>query len=52
MSKKVKIIVPLPLDEKGVANRRPQLPDELIRSGFEVEFVAVKNGATTGYSPS
>lgn len=50
MGKKVKIIVPLPLDEAGVENRRAQLPDEMIRDGFEVEFVAVKNGAALGDS--
>lgn len=50
MNKRVKVIVPLPLDEAGVANRRAQLPDELIRPGFEVEYVAVKNGPALGDS--
>jgi allantoin racemase len=50
VNKRVKIIVPLPLDEKGVENRRAQLPDASIRPGFEVEFVAVKNGAALGDS--
>jgi len=50
VSKRVKIIVPLPLDRVGVENRRAQLPDEMIRPGFEVEFVAVKNGAALGDS--
>ena len=43
MNKRVKVIVPFPFDEKGIANRRSQLPDALIRSGFEAEFVPVKN---------
>lgn len=45
MSKRVKIIVPFPLDEQGLANRRAQLPDGLIRPGFEVDFVAAKNSS-------
>ena len=43
MNKRVKVIVPFPFDEKGLANRRSQLPDALIRPGFEAEFVPVKN---------
>jgi len=50
VSKRIKIIIPVPVDESGVVNRRAQLPDELIRSGFEVEFVSVKNGAELGDS--
>ena len=50
MNRKVKVLVPLPLEEAGVANRRAQLPDGLIRPGFEVEFVAVKNGAALSHS--
>lgn len=50
MPYRVKVIVPIPMDARGVANRRAQLPDELIRPGFEVEFVAVKNGAALGDS--
>lgn len=50
INKRVKVIVPFPLDEQGVANRRAQLPDELIRPGFEVDFVAVKNAGALGDS--
>ena len=50
MSKRVKIIVPIPMDEAGVANRASQLPAERIRDGYEVEFVAVKWGAALGDS--
>lgn len=42
-SKKVKFIVPFPLDENGVKLRESQLPKELIKPGFEVKFVPVKN---------
>lgn len=48
MNKRVKIIVPFPLDEQGLANRRAQIPDTLIRSGFEVDFAAVKNSGGLG----
>jgi len=50
MNKRIKVIVPFPFDEKGVANRRAQLPDEMIRAGFEVEFVPVKNSCSFGDS--
>lgn len=50
MSKRVKVIVPFPFDEKGIANRRAQLPRECIRPGFEVEFVPVRNSCAYGDS--
>lgn len=50
MSQRIKVIVPIPMDGAGVANRRAQLPNELVRPSFEVEFVAVKNGAALGDS--
>ncbi len=50
MNKRVKIIVPIPMDEAGVANRASQLPAERIRDGFDVEFVAVSWGAALGDS--
>ena len=50
MTNKVKIIVPIPMDEAGVANRAAQLPHELIMPGTEVEFVAVSWGAALGDS--
>ena len=45
---KVKIIVPIPMDQAGVNNRAAQLPKELIAPGMEVEFVAVNWGAALG----
>ena len=50
MSKRVKIIVPIPMDQAGVANRASQLSAEHIRDGYEVEFVAVSWGAALGDS--
>jgi len=50
MTKRIKIIVPIPMDEAGVANRASQLPAERIRDGYEVEFVAVSWGAALGDS--
>jgi len=47
---KVKFIVPFPFDEKGIANRRAQLPGEFIRPGFQVEFVPVRNSCARGDS--
>ncbi len=50
MAKRIKIIVPIPMDEASVANRAKQLPKEIIADGFEVDFVAVKTGAALGDS--
>ena len=50
MNKRVKVIIPFPFDEKGIANRRAQLPNEFIRPGFEVEFVPVQNSCAYGDS--
>jgi len=50
VSNRIKIIVPIPMDEAGVANRASQLPAERIRDGYEVEFVAVNWGAALGDS--
>jgi len=50
VSKRVKVIIPFPFDETSIANRRAQLPNELIRSGFEVEFVPVRNSGASGGS--
>jgi allantoin racemase len=44
--KRIKIIVPFPFDEAGVANRRAQLPEEFIRPEFSVDFVPVKNSGS------
>ncbi len=48
MTRRVKIIVPIPMDEAGVANRSKQLSREMIAPGYEVEFVSVKAGAAFG----
>ena len=50
MKKRIKIIVPIPLDAAGVANRAGQLPRHLIMPEMEVEFVAVQWGAALGDS--
>ncbi|NVE95614.1 aspartate/glutamate racemase family protein [Altererythrobacter lutimaris] len=47
---RIKVIVPIPMDEAGVANRAEQLPDEFVRPGFKPEFEAVKWGAALGDS--
>lgn len=48
--KRVKVIVPIPMDAAGVANRASQLPPELIAPGFRPEYVAVTWGAALGDS--
>jgi allantoin racemase len=50
VTKRIKVIVPVPMDAAGVANRIAQLPPSLIRAGFEPEFVAVSWGAALGDS--
>ena len=49
-TKRIKVIVPIPMDEAGVANRRSQLSDALIAPGFAPEFAAVPWGAALGDS--
>ena len=46
--KRIKVIVPIPLDAAGVANRAQQLPAALIHNGYQVEFAAVTWGAALG----
>lgn len=48
--KKIKVIVPIPMDEAGVANRAEQLPDDFVAPGFKPEFEAVPWGAALGDS--
>jgi allantoin racemase len=48
--KRIKVIVPIPMDAAGVANRASQLPANLISPGFKPEFVAVEWGAALGDS--
>jgi allantoin racemase len=47
---RIKVIVPIPMDAAGVANRAAQLPPEVIAPGFKPEFAAVKWGAALGDS--
>ena len=48
--KRIKVIVPIPMDEAGVANRAEQLPAHFVRAGFQPEFEAVRWGAALGDS--
>ena len=48
--KRIKIIVPIPMDAAGVAKRAAQLPATLIHANFQVEFAAVSWGAALGDS--
>lgn len=50
MTKRIKVIVPIPMDAAGVAARAQQLPPDMVRAGFEPEFVAVPWGAALGDS--
>ncbi|MFN3231148.1 MAG: aspartate/glutamate racemase family protein [Alphaproteobacteria bacterium] len=50
MSKRIKIIVPIPMDDAGVANRAAQLPSSQIGPGYSVDFEAVSYGAALGDS--
>jgi allantoin racemase len=50
VGQRIKIIVPIPMDAAGVANRASQLPPEAIAPGFQPEFAAVNWGAALGDS--
>jgi allantoin racemase len=50
VTKRIKVIVPIPMDEAGVANRASQLPPAQVREGFAPEFAAVPWGAALGDS--
>lgn len=50
MAHRVKVVVPIPMDEAGVANRRSQLAGADIAPGYDVDFVAVDDGAALGDS--
>lgn len=50
MTKRIRVIVPIPMDAAGVANRAAQLPADFVRPGFAPEFVAVPFGAALGDS--
>ncbi len=47
---RIKVIVPIPMDAAGVANRASQLPPAMIAPGFSPEFAAVPWGAALGDS--
>lgn len=50
MDKRIKVIVPIPMDEAGVENRAAQLPPQQIAPGYQVDFEAVSYGAALGDS--
>lgn len=50
MGGRVLVIVPIPMDDAGVANRAAQLPAVHIADGFDVDFKAVTYGAALGDS--
>lgn len=47
---RIKVIVPIPMDGEGVANRAGQLAADAIAPGFKPEFTAVGWGAALGDS--
>ncbi|QYO63245.1 aspartate/glutamate racemase family protein [Leptolyngbya sp. 7M] len=49
-NKRIKVIVPIPMDEAGVAARAAQLPAGFVAPGFAPEFAAVPWGAALGDS--
>lgn len=49
-NKRIKIIVPIPMDKESVKNRASQLTDDMISPGYSVEFVAVSWGCALGDS--
>jgi allantoin racemase len=48
--KRIKVIVPIPMDAAGIAARAAQLPAQRIGPGFQPEFAAVPWGAALGDS--
>ena len=50
MNRRIKIIIPIPMNQAGVDNRASQLPAHLILPGFHPEFVPVAKGASLGDS--
>ncbi len=50
IERRIKVIVPIPMDEAGVANRAAQLPSDFVAPGFSAHFAAVKWGAALGDS--
>lgn len=50
MDQRIKVIIPIPMDQAGADNRASQLPANLILPGFHPEFVPVAKGASLGDS--
>lgn len=50
MVHRIKVIIPIPMDQVGAENRASQLPANLILPGFHPEFVPVAKGASLGDS--
>jgi allantoin racemase len=48
MTKRIRIIIPVPLPQAALNNFAAQLPSELISPGFSVEFVATRAGGRLG----
>lgn len=48
---KIRFIAPFPQDDKQLRARRVQIPDDIVASDIEIEFVAVRDGTTGGPSP-
>ncbi len=49
-TKRIKVIVPIPMDDAGVAARAEQLPSDFVAQGFAPELAAVQWGAALGDS--
>lgn len=47
-ARRIKVIVPVPLPPGSLRDYEAQVPPELVSPGFEVEFVAVRNGGVHG----
>jgi hypothetical protein len=43
--KRIKVIVPIPMDEAGVSGRAKQLLTDTVRTGFQPEFDGVSSSA-------
>jgi allantoin racemase len=50
MNHRIKVIIPVPMDQAGADNRASQLPANFILPGFFPEFVPVAKGASLGDS--
>lgn len=46
MTYRIKVIIPIPMDQAGAMNRASQLPESLVLPGFHPEFVPVARGAS------